>query len=220
MSFVFACKSSEMSTSNTEEPIATTKDNSSLEELYWERIESAKMNFVQADVDFMTMMIGHHAQALIMSDLAPINGASPEIQVLASRIINAQNDEIATMQTWLKDRDQPVPEIHIQGLNLMIHGEGMNHMDHKNMVGMLSQAQLEELAEAKDANFDKLYLEYMIQHHLGATSMVSDLIATDGAVQDEAAFRLATDINVDQITEIQRMKLMLKRIEDSENSSE
>ncbi len=220
MSFVFACKSSEMSTSNTVEPIATTKDNSSLEELYWERIESAKMNFVQADVDFMTMMIGHHAQALIMSDLAPINGASPEIQVLASRIINAQNDEIATMQTWLKDRDQPVPEIHIQGLNLMIHGEGMNHMDHKNMVGMLSQAQLEELAEAKDANFDKLYLEYMIQHHLGATSMVSDLIATDGAVQDEAAFRLATDINVDQITEIQRMKLMLKRIEDSENSSE
>ena len=80
--------------------------------MYWARIDSAKMNFVQADVDFMTMMIGHHAQALIMSDLAPKNGASSAIQLLSSRIIYAQNDEIETMQTWLKDREQPIPEIH------------------------------------------------------------------------------------------------------------
>lgn len=222
---VISCKNTEMSTESEEisQSSTTATNSSNLEELYWARIDSAKMNFVQADVDFMTMMITHHAQALIMSDLAPKNGASPEILILSSRIINAQKDEITTMQTWLRDRDQPVPEVHIEGLNLMIHGQGMEHMghtDHSNMVGMLSQEQLEELAAAKGTEFDRLFLTYMIQHHLGATSMVSDLIATDGAVQDEAAFRLATDINVDQITEIQRMKLMLERIGNSGKDSE
>lgn len=221
----FSCKSSEMATNEAEVSENSTINNSAnLEELYWARVDSAKMNFVQADVDFMTMMITHHAQALIMSDLAPKNGASPEIQILSSRIINAQKDEIATMQRWLRDRDQPVPEVHIDGLNLMIHGVGMDHMghnmDHSNMVGMLSPAQLEELAAAKGNEFDRTFLKYMIQHHLGATSMVSDLIATDGAVQDEAAFRLATDINVDQVTEIRRMKLMLDRIERSNEGTE
>ncbi len=170
------------------------------------------MRFTEADVKFMTMMIGHHAQALIMSDLAPKNGASPQIQTLAARIINAQKDEIATMQTWLQDRDQPVPEVHIDGLNLMIHGPGMDHMNHKNMVGMLTQAQLVELSEAKGKEFDRLFLTYMIQHHTGATTMVQELISTDGAVQDEEAFKISADINVDQLTEIERMKLMLSQM--------
>ncbi|RNC79525.1 MAG: DUF305 domain-containing protein [Balneola sp.] len=188
------------------------------------------MNFVQADVDFMTGMIAHHAQALIMSDLAPKNGASPEVQRLASRIINAQKDEIATMQTWLRDRGQPVPKVRIEGLMLMIDTEGGEHMgheghgahgghsnhDHMNMVGMLTQEQLAELSEAKGIDFDRLFLEYMIQHHMGAVTMVEKLISTDGAVQDEGSFRLATDINVDQITEIERMKLMLLGITPAE----
>ena len=187
------------------------KSKEELEALYWARIDSSRMNFTQADVDFMTNMIGHHAQALIMSDLAPKNDASPEIQVLAARIINAQKDEIATMQTWLRDRDQPVPEVHINGLNLMIHGVG-DHHDHMDMQGMLTQEQLVELSEAKGEEFDRLFLTYMIEHHQGAVSMVKKLIATDGAVQDEGSFRLATDINVDQITEIERMKLMLRNL--------
>lgn len=216
----FSCKNFGMTTEKAEaSQIETNNQSPDLEELYWARIDSAKMNFVQADVDFMTMMIGHHAQALIMSDLAPKNGASSEILVLSSRIVNAQNDEIATMQTWLRDRDQPVPEVHIDGLNLMIHGARMHHMDHMNMVGMLTMKQLQELEAAKGHEFDKLFLKYMIQHHEGATTMVSDLIATDGAVQDEAAFRLATDINVDQVTEIRRMKLMLEQLENAENGS-
>lgn len=212
----FACKSVKETTNNAVENSNTVStSNSEMEALYWARIDSAKMNFTEADVKFMTMMIGHHAQALIMSDLAPKNNASPQIQTLAARIINAQNDEIASMQTWLKDRKQPVPEVHINGLNLMIHGlegghDGHMQMDHMKMEGMLSQEQLVELSEAKGKEFDRLFLTYMIQHHKGATSMVKELISTNGAAQDEGAFRLATDINVDQITEIERMKLMLK----------
>lgn len=191
-----------------------------MEELYWARVDSARMTFTQADVDFMIGMIGHHAQALIMSRLAPENGASAQVQTLAARIINAQRDEIRTMQTWLRRRGQPVPEVNIDGLNLMIHIPGMDHeehADHTNMPGMLSQEQLVELSKAKGTEFDRLFLRYMIDHHTGAVIMVRNLVSTDGAAQEEDAFRLASDIQVDQITEIERMKLMLGRLPDAGN---
>ncbi|MEX2347658.1 MAG: DUF305 domain-containing protein [Balneolaceae bacterium] len=208
---VSACKSSESLSDQDDSVTEKTGSTQELERLYWARQDSARMNFTEADAEFMTGMIAHHAQALIMSRLAPENNASPQIQTLAARIINAQNDEIRSMQTWLKDRGQPVPEVHIDGLNLMIHGLGDHHqhMDHTNMVGMLSPEQLKELSEAKGKEFDKLYLEYMIRHHNGAVVMVDKLFSTDGAAQDEGAFRLATDIQVDQKTEVARMQSML-----------
>ena len=205
---LFACNTTERAIQEDQSP-----DYSKLEEIYWARIDSSRMNFTDADVAFMNGMISHHAQALIMSRLAPENDASPQIQVLAARIINAQNDEIASMQQWLRDRDLPVPEVHIDGLNLMIHGAGgHSHHDHTNMPGMLSPQQLEELANARSEEFDRLFLTYMIDHHSGAVTMVKTLFDTDGAALDEEAFRLASDIQVDQITEIERMKLMRKNI--------
>jgi uncharacterized protein (DUF305 family) len=193
------------------EPAPPLSDESTaeLEALYWARQDSARMRFTKADVDFMTGMIAHHAQALIMSRLAPTHGASPQVQTLAARIINAQQDEIQTMQQWLRAREQPVPEVHIDGLKLMIHGAG-DHMMHHDMPGMLSPAQLQELDEARGAEFDRLFLTYMIQHHSGAVSMVDVLFSTDGAGQDEASFKIASDINVDQITEIARMNQILE----------
>lgn len=207
-----ACKSSQNATGQNENEVSeTSNSNEELEKLFWARQDSARMNFTEADTEFMTKMIAHHAQALIMSRLAPENNASSQIQTLAARIINAQNDEIKSMQKWLRDREQPVPEVHIEGLNLMIHGLGEHHehMDHTNMAGMLSPAQLKELSEATGEEFDRLYLKYMIDHHKGAVTMVDKLFSTDGAAQDEGAFRLATDIQVDQKTEIARMQLML-----------
>ena len=181
-------------------------DKEALEALYWARQKEAMSRFTQADVDFMTGMIGHHAQALIMSRLALTNDASASVQVLAARIINAQNDEIALMQSWLRDREQVVPQVLIEGLQLTIEGGG-HHAHH--MPGMLTQVQLEELAAARGQVFDRLFLTYMIQHHAGAVTMVEDLFAVDGAAQDEAAYKLASSIHVDQITEIARMQEML-----------
>jgi len=113
----------------TEEPAAEQRDLSALEELYWERMEQSRMNFTQADVDFMEDMIVHHAQALVMSRLAPDNDASRSVQILASRIINAQDDEIKLMQNWLRDRNQPVPLVHIEGIDLTVHLEDDNETD-------------------------------------------------------------------------------------------
>jgi uncharacterized protein (DUF305 family) len=189
----------------------TTGDTADLEALYWARMDSARTRYTEADVDFMTGMIGHHAQALIMSEMAPTHGANPEVPTRAARIINAQKDEIATMQRWLRDRGQPVPEVHIDGTTLMVHGGGDHAAMH--MPGMLTQAQLDELDEARGADFDRLFLTYMIQHHSGAVTMVEELFATDGAGQDEAAFKIASDIQVDQRTEIARMELMLDNLQ-------
>lgn len=223
------------------------RDMSDLEALYWERIQESKMNFTQADVDFMTGMIVHHAQALIMSRLAPENDSGAAVQRLAARIINAQDDEIFTMQRWLRDRGQPVPIVEIDGLILSVtmenpphdgmDHEGMDHsdMDHDNMdhgamdhdamghdmmahhhdmPGMLTQEQLDYLATLRGRMFDKYFLEFMIEHHLGAVYMVDELFAADGAANDTEAFELASEINAEQITEIKRMQLMLEDYED------
>lgn len=220
-SFVFfgltACKSSENAT-QSESPAVTessagTVDKSELEELYWARKDSARLaSFTQADVKFMTGMIAHHAQALIMSRLAPENNANAEVQRLAARIINAQKDEIASMQQWLKDRNQPVPKIEIEGLNLTVEISGKPFTKYRQMKGVLSQQQLQDLSEARGAEFDRLFLTYMIEHHSGAVHMVTNLLAQDGAAQDVEAFRLSSDIQVDQRTEIDRMRMMLEEL--------
>jgi uncharacterized protein (DUF305 family) len=174
-----------------------------LEALYRARKDSALVNVSEADVAFVTRMIGHHAQALVMSGFAPDNDANGSIRTLAARITNAQTDEIALMQGWLRDREREVPEV-AQG------GHMANESDPEMLMpGMLTPAQLGELQRASGAEFDRTFLTYMIQHHEGAVTMVHALFATDGAAQDDLIFKLASDIQVDQITEIARMKQML-----------
>ena len=151
----------------------------------------------------MSGMIGHHAQALVMAGWAPTHGAGPSVRTLAERIINAQQDEIATMQQWLRDRSQPVPEVPAAGMTM----DGAEHA--MLMPGMLTAAQMKQLDEAKGPEFDRRFLTFMIQHHRGAVTMVTDLFGTTGAARDETVFKFASDVNVDQSTEIARMERML-----------
>ena len=167
--------------------------------------DSARHPWTAADARFMTHMIGHHAQAVAMAKMAPTHDASPAIRILAARIINAQEDEIATMQRWLRHRRQPVPEPSPAGVKMVM--DGVEHV--MLMPGMLTEAQMAELDRARGKEFDRLFLTYMIQHHRGATSMVSELFGTYGAGQDETVFKFASDVNVDQTTEIERMQRML-----------
>ncbi len=191
------------------------RDQSELEELYWNRVDSSRMSFTEADVKFTTGMIAHHAQALVMSRLAPENGASEQVQTLAARIINAQKDEISTMQQWLRDRDQPTLDIDIEGLKLAIEIEDEPYTSFRNMPGVLSQEKIKELSNASGSEFDRLFLKYMIQHHKGAVVMVDNLFETDGAAQDQEIFKLASSIQVDQRTEIERMNHMLEKLSGS-----
>jgi uncharacterized protein (DUF305 family) len=167
--------------------------------------DSARRPYTKADIDFMSHMISHHAQAIVMASWAPSHGASPSVRTLCGRIINAQRDEIVAMQTWLRDRRLPVPEANPKGMAMSMGG-----MDHVMLMpGMLSDAQMKELDAARGPDFDRLFLKYMIQHHRGAIAMVTDLFGSYGAAQDEIVFKFASDVQADQSTEIDRMTLML-----------
>ena len=161
----------------------------------------------------MSNMIGHHGQAITMSRLAPTHGASASIRTLAERIINAQQDEIAIMQQWLRDRRQPVPhpDTPMPGMTAGDHAMAGHdiaaHATH--MPGMLTAAQMKQLDAARGAEFDRLFLTLMIQHHRGAIAMVRELFATPGAAQDLTVFKVANEVNVDQTTEVDRMAKML-----------
>ncbi|MFL5564844.1 MAG: DUF305 domain-containing protein [Gemmatimonadaceae bacterium] len=169
------------------------------------RADSIRRPYTQADVDFMSHMVSHHAQAIAMARLAPSHGASPAVLRLADRIINAQQDEINTMQQWLRDRLKPVPEASPTGMKMV-----MNGVEHEMLMpGMLTEAQMKQLDAARGPEFDRLFLTYMIQHHRGAVSMVKQLFDSFGAGQDELVFKFASDVNVDQSTEIARMEKML-----------
>lgn len=168
------------------------------------RADSVRRSFTTADVEFMTGMIHHHAQALVMARMAPTHGASPRLKVLCKRILNGQKGEIALMQRWLRDRDQPVPDVGTGGMG-MAHGGA----DSPHMPGMLTAEQLERLDAARGAEWDRLFLTYMIQHHRGAVVMVEELFDTYGAGQGALTFKLASGIAADQSTEIDRMQSML-----------
>ena len=89
----------------------------------------------------------------------------------------------------------------------------MNGMEHMMLMpGMLTEEQMKQLDAARGPDFDRLFLTDMIQHHRGAVSMVKDLFGTYGAGQDETVFKFASDVNVDQTTEIVRMEKMLAAI--------
>lgn len=168
------------------------------------RADSVRRNYTEADVAFMRDMIHHHAQALVMSRMAPTHGASEELRTLAARIINGQRDEIALMQQWLRDRGEPVPHVDESG-----HTD-MPHHAMASMAGMLSPEQMARLDAARGAEWDRLFLIYMIQHHQGALVMVDDLFDTYGAGQGDEVFAIASGIGADQATEIDRMQRMLE----------
>ncbi len=173
------------------------------------RADSANYPYTTADIRFMSGMIGHHAQAITMAGWAQSHGASASVQTLAQRIINAQRDEIVTMQRWLRDRGQPVPDP-TGNSSAKMAGMDMPGMAHDTLMpGMLIDAQMKQLDAARGYDFDRLFLTFMMQHHRGAVAMVKSLFATNGAAQDQTVFKFASDVNVDQSTEIARMQRML-----------
>ncbi|HSJ32716.1 MAG TPA: DUF305 domain-containing protein [Longimicrobiales bacterium] len=158
-----------------------------------------------ADVHFMSGMIPHHAQAVLIAGWAATHGARSDVRILAERIVVGQRDEIALMQSWLRERGAAVPAADATHLRM-----SMNGMEHDMiMPGMLNEEELAGLRNARGQEFDRLFLTYMIRHHEGAITMVDQLFGSPGAAQDEVVFRFASDVYADQTTEIDRMLTML-----------
>jgi uncharacterized protein (DUF305 family) len=159
--------------------------------------------FTSADVHFMTGMIAHHAQAVLIAGWAPSHAASAAVRALCERIVVGQRDEIVLMQRWLGDRHEPVP-----GADPAHHT--MPGMETAMMPGMLTPDQLAQLDSARGLEFDRLFLKFMIQHHQGAITMVNQLFGSQGGGEEEIVYRFASDVYADQTTEIDRMNRMLE----------
>lgn len=165
--------------------------------------------YSDADVEFMAGMIPHHAQAVLFAGWAGSHGARPEIRVLCERMVIGQRDEIAFMRTWLRDRGQAVPDP-----NATHHRMKMNGVEHDMLMpGMLSPEELAQLDKARGAEWDRLFLTFMIKHHEGALKMVDDLFESHGALQDDDVYKFASDMYADQGIEIERMEKLLESLD-------
>jgi uncharacterized protein (DUF305 family) len=161
----------------------------------------------QADVEFMQGMIMHHEQAVEMTALMETHTENRDLQKLGMRISRSQSDEIKFMKRWLAARGEPasmamagMPDMDTSGKPLAL------------MPGMLTPEQMEALRKAKGAEFDRLFLRGMIQHHGGALTMVKDLYDTAGAGQDAELFNFTSDVDNGQRAEIKIMQSMLDKM--------
>jgi uncharacterized protein (DUF305 family) len=171
-----------------------------------------------------------------MVELLRTRAESPALKAFGEKIAVSQTDEIQFMKNWLEDWGKPSSISHAGMTHAGMDHNNMEHagnMDHMNMAGMdhsantaaqldsmaemppmpgmLTPAQMKALAAAKDAEFDRLFLTGMIQHHTGALIMVDDLFGNPAAAQDSVLYDFATDITNTQSAEIEIMKKMLEQ---------
>lgn len=160
----------------------------------------AGQQYTAADVDFMQAMIVHHRQAVAMAALVGERTNRAEIVAVAGRIDKGQADEMAFMEKWLADHNEPSAMA------------GMGHADHGAMKGMASAEQMARLATLRGASFDRLFLELMIAHHEGAVDMVDALLQQPGTAYDPVMLEFTDDVKNDQNAEIERMNAILSSL--------
>lgn len=164
----------------------------------------------EADVAFAQQMIPHHQQALEMVDLTEGRALPDDVAALVAGIADAQAPEIATMEGWLTAWEESAPSGEHQGHDMgdMEGMEGMGDMegmDH-SMPGMMTSAQMSQLAQASDRDFTRLWLQMMIEHHRGAIEMARTELDQG---EYPPAIALAQSIIDSQTEEIRTMQRLL-----------
>lgn len=170
----------------------------------------------------------HHSQAVEMTALIESHTENKDVRAIGAKISSSQADEIRMMQRWLAARGQAtsmqmpgVPGMPgAAGMPAVAGMPGMPWMDMSSdakpevarMPGMLTPAQMTALRKARGAEFDRLFLAGMMQHHGGALVMVKDLFNSAGAGQDAEIFDFATDVDNSQRAEIKIMQKLLEEL--------
>ncbi|MFE4412105.1 DUF305 domain-containing protein [Streptomyces sp. NPDC056821] len=149
-----------------------------------------------ADVSFAQGMIPHHQQAVLMARTAATRASSAEVKDLASRIEKAQDPEIETMSGWLESWGAKVPSAM----------PGVDHSGHGDMPGMMDGQDMNKLAKASGADFDRMFLTMMVEHHEGAVEMATTEKANG---RYAPAKKTADDIITAQNAEIEEMNKLL-----------
>lgn len=169
--------------------------------------------FNDADVAFLTGMYPHHAQAVEMTALVASRTTNPDVLALSAQIEGAQQPEMDQMAALLKAWGQPAPSAAMEPGNMdhssMGHGggssmEGMEGME--GMAGMMTPEQMAQLEGLSGAEFDTMWMEMMIEHHLGAVAMAQTAI--DSGESPEVA-AMSAEIIAGQEAEIAHMRGLL-----------
>ncbi|MEU3272024.1 DUF305 domain-containing protein [Saccharomonospora sp. NPDC006951] len=145
------------------------------------------------DIEFMTMMIPHHQQAILMTDLAAEHAEADRVHAISGRIAATQSAEITAMTAWLEEFGQA--------------SAGHSAHGHTGMPGMATEAQLGALRAARGAEFDRQFLALMIHHHEGALTMAEDQLATG---TEPRAVEMAQEVVTSQTDEIGHLRAILR----------
>lgn len=175
---------------------ADTEETSSSASTAEDDDETSQGEHNEADVTFARSMIPHHSEAIEMAQLAPERAESPDVLDLAARIEAAQQPEIEQMESWLEAWGES-------------DGTAMDMDDMGSMPGAMSEEDMAALEAASGAEFDRMFLEMMVEHHRGAISMAETEVA-EGAFPDAVA--LAEKIIEDQQAEIAEIEAMLAEL--------
>ncbi|MEM1194742.1 MAG: DUF305 domain-containing protein [Pseudomonadota bacterium] len=174
----------------------------------------AAASYTPADVAFMQGMIGHHQQAVEMSQLIKERTNREELVAIGGRIESSQADEIEFMNEWLAERGEKT--VMVAMMDGMDHSsmDHSNHamVDHSQMAGMATPEQMAELATLEGVDFDRMFLTLMIAHHEGAIDMVDDLLDQPGTAADPVLYQFVSDIENDQQAEIDKMNALLAEL--------
>jgi uncharacterized protein (DUF305 family) len=149
--------------------------------------------YTHEDLVFLHHMIVHHEQALELAALVPSRTTRDEFIRFARHVDAAQRAEIDQMRSLVAlaaDRGLTVP-------HEALHGD-------RRMPGLLTETQMDALAAAKGAAFERLWLEGMIVHHEGALTMAR----AQQQRQFESGRRpYGIDVLVDEILVVQRAEI-------------
>ena len=178
-----------------------------------EAVKIAASRYSAADVRFMRDMIPHHQQALEMAALVAKRTNSPGVVEAAGRIEASQRDEIAFMRQWLAARGEAAPDPQAHAGMHGAHGDAAHAAGASStMAGMATPAEMAALAAAEGADFDRRFLQLMINHHAGALTMVEKLLEQAGSAYDPTLMEFVNDVGNDQAAEIERMTTLLATV--------
>ena len=152
-----------------------------------------------ADIAYAQQMIPHHAQAIVLADLAASKAASPEVKALAVQIKAAQDPEIQVMNTWLTAWGaEPIGDM--DGSDSGHAGHGMDMGD-----GMMSEQDMAALAALDGAAFDQMWLTMVVAHHEGAIAMAQQILVTSANAEVRVLAQAVIDGQSAEIATIQKL---------------
>lgn len=170
-----------------------------------ERSAVAGFEHTGTDVRFVQEMIVHHTQVLRATPLVPDRTSRDDVPRFAERLDLTQRDHVELMERWLRARGEEVPD----------PGDGHESTD-EPPPGMLTADALAQLESASGAEFDRLFLERVHDHHVRALRMAEDLHEADGAGEEPDLLHLLNQLRSDQRIELSRIESMLADLDAEE----